>query len=349
MQQFRCTACHSKVFFENVLCLTCGSALGFDEDTMSIVTLQSSELEQAGYRRARSPRGAVLYYCSNNAHGVCNWLTSDGSPGRLCRGCRLNRTIPNLSEPGNLQAWRDLEQAKKRLLYSLLRLNLSFDDAAGVSQPLTFDFVADSMTGHLDGVVTIDVNETDAVKRERQRQQFQEPYRTLLGHARHESGHFFWPALVERPGRLDEFRRLFGDERADYGAALAQHYEAGPPGDWHERHLSAYASSHPWEDWAETWAHYLHMVEAIDTAEAEGFAPRPAGFRWSALWSIRGARPDSYGATSFKSLLERWIPLTLSLNNLSRSLGHLDFYPFVIPEPACRKLDFVHRVVTRQR
>lgn len=347
MKQFRCTSCKSKVFFENVLCLTCGSPLGFDEDTMSIVTLEAKRANEAGFRRASEPRGPVLHYCSNSVHGVCNWLMADGRPGTLCRGCQLNRTIPNLSEPGNLQAWRDLEHAKKRLLYSLIRLDLSFDHVPAGSQPLTFDFIANSKTGHLDGVVTIDVNETDAVERERQRQQFQEPYRTLLGHARHESGHFFWPLLVERPGRLDEFRRLFGDERADYGAALARHHDVGPAADWKDHHLTAYASAHPWEDWAETWAHYLHMVDAIDTAEAEGFAPRPS--HWKKFWSTRYSRTDSYGEASFKSLLERWIPLTLSLNNLSRSLGHADFYPFVIPEPACRKLDFIHRVVTRLR
>lgn len=349
MKQFRCTACKSKVFFENVLCLTCRSALGFDESAMSIVTLEPKRPDDAGYRIAGKPRAARLYCCCNSEHGVCNWLTTDGSPGALSRACRLNRTIPNLSEPGNLQAWRDLEHAKKRLLYSLLRLDLPFDDIAAGNQPLTFDFVANSMTGHLDGVVTIDVNETDAVERERQRQQFQEPYRTLLGHARHESGHFFWPSLIERAGRSQEFRRLFGDERTDYGAALARHHDNGPPADWKDRHLTAYASSHPWEDWAETWAHYLHMVDAIDTAEAEGFAPRPGGSRWSTILSVRRSQPDSYGKASFKSLLERWLPLTLSLNNLSRSLGHADFYPFVIPEPARRKLDFVHRVVTRQR
>jgi len=349
MKQFRCKTCKSNVFFENVLCLTCGSSLGFDERSMSIVTLEASGDEEVGYRRVGQQHGRVMHYCANSEHGVCNWLTTDVDHGTLCRGCRLNRTIPNLSKPGNHQAWRDLEHAKKRLLYSLLRLNLPFDDVTAGNHPLTFDFVANSATGHLDGVVTIDVNETDAVERERQRQQFQEPYRTLLGHARHESGHYYWPSLVERTGRLDEFRRLFGDERADYAAALDHHHDNGPPAAWQDRHLTAYASSHPWEDWAETWAHYLHMVDAIDTAEAEGFSTRPSGFRWSAIFSIRHAQADSYGEASFQSLLERWIPLTLSLNNLSRSLGHADFYPFVIPTAACRKLDFVHRVVTRQR
>lgn len=349
MKQFRCMTCKSKVFFENDLCLSCGSSLGFDARSMSVVTLEARGRGEAGYHRVGLVRGPAYHYCSNIQHGVCNWLTTDASPGTLCRGCKLNRTIPNLSEPGNLQAWRDLEHAKKRLLYSLLRLNLPFDDSVDGHQPLTFDFVANSMTGHLDGVVTIDVNETDAVERERQRQQFQEPYRTLLGHARHESGHYYWPSLVERAGRLDEFRRLFGDERADYAAALDQHHDSGPPAGWQERHLTAYASSHPWEDWAETWAHYLHMVDAIDTAEAEGFVSRPAASGWRALFSLRHAQADSYGEADFRSLLERWIPLTLSLNNLSRSLGHSDFYPFVIPEPACRKLDFVHRVVTSRR
>ena len=189
-------------------------------------------------------------------------------------------------------------------------------------------------TGHLDGVITIDVMEADAVERERQRLQFGEPYRSLLGHLRHESGHFYWKVLVAEAGKQDAFRALFGDERKDYGAALARHHAEGPPPDWSANHVSAYASSHPWEDWAETWAHYLHMVSAVDTAEAEGMEPRASGLIFGAAWPFKSY--DVYREETFDALIERWIPLSIALNNMSRGMGHDDFYPFVIPAPASR-------------
>ena len=58
-----------------------------------------------------------------------------------------------------------------------------------------------------------------------------------------------------------------------YAAALQAHYaKGGDVGPWAERHVSAYASAHPWEDWAETWAHYLHMMDAVDTALGFGMS-----------------------------------------------------------------------------
>jgi hypothetical protein len=344
MKLFKCHHCGARVFFENNACVGCGHALGFDPGAIAIVTLAPAEAPEGGYTIAGRPSGEIVHYCANADHGVCNWLTTEA--GGLCRACLLNRTIPNLSEPGNLEAWRELELAKKRLIYSLLRFGLPFDTASGAPQDLAFDFVQDATTGHFDGVVTINVNEADAVERERQRQQFQEPYRSLLGHLRHESGHYYWPLLVEG-GELERFRALFGDEREDYGAALARHHEAGPPGDWPLRYLTAYASTHPWEDWAETWAHYLHMVDSLDTADADGLDPRAAGIRRGAMWSFESA--DVYGSLSFSELIERWVPLTVALNSLSRSMGHADFYPFVLSPPALEKLAFVHALLVERR
>jgi hypothetical protein len=290
----------------------------------------------------RTRRG--VRYCSNAVHGACNWLTPHDGPER-CFACQMNRTIPNLSEPGNIVAWRDLERAKKRLVYGLLRFRLPLavtSAAAHEKGPLTFDFARNTVTGHRDGVITIDVLEADAVERERQRQRFGEPYRALLGHLRHESGHFYWALLVEAAGQLDEFRRLFGDERQDYAAALARHHSRSPA-NWQGAHVSAYASAHPWEDWAETWAHYLHLVDAVDTAEAEGMEPRATGFSLSTIFANK--KPDVYADATFAALIERWTPLAIGLNSLSRSIGHADFYPFVIPPPVVEKLAFVHQVV----
>ncbi len=348
MKNFSCTGCGRKVYFENTFCVVCGHALGFDADTLSMAAMATDAGDASLYHRVemgQAPLGleGQLRYCANASYGVCNWLTPAASASRFCPACDLNRTIPNLSEPGSLAAWRELERAKKRLVYSLLRFGLPLDAAASGNGRLTFDFARNTTTGHLDGVISIDILEADGVERERQRQQFDEPYRSLLGHLRHESGHFYWMVLVEASGRLDAFRALFGDERDDYAQALGRHRGIGPPFDWQARHVSAYASAHPWEDWAETWAHYLHMVDALDTAEAEGMEPRAHGLRFGATWPFE--RNDIYREETFDALLTRWVPLTIAMNSMSRSIGHQDYYPFVISDAATRKLAFVHQVI----
>jgi hypothetical protein len=334
MKHFSCSACGNRVYFENVACLRCGHALGFDAELQAMAALEPRADDPSLFRRMTAATADVRY-CANSFFGVCNWLTPAGSHA-LCRACNLNRTIPNLSEHGSLQA-------KKRLVYSLIRFDLPFQTVDSGQGALTFDFVRSAMTGHLDGVVTIDIMEADAVERERQRQQFGEPYRSLLGHLRHESGHFYWRVLVSATGLLDEFRALFGDERANYAHAIAQHYALGPQAGWDTRYVSAYASAHPWEDWAETWAHYLHMVDTLETAEASGMEPRTAGIAFGAAWPFKTY--DIYREETFEALLERWIPLTLAMNNLNRSMGHDDFYPFVVPPAAVKKLAFVHDAI----
>lgn len=343
MRQFSCTACGNRVHFENDTCVSCGRFLGFDADEMTLIALEPAGSDANSFHRFGDQGLHRLRYCGNHEHGVCNWLTTVDDPNGLCAACDLNRTIPNLSEPGNGAAWQALEQAKKRLVYSLLRFGLPTDGAAAGKGRLTFDFIRGALTGHADGLITIDVSEADSVQRERQKQMFNEPYRSLLGHLRHESGHFYWTLLVEAAHKLDEFRRLFGDETPDYGEALAAYHARGPADEWQGRFVSAYASAHPLEDWAETWAHYLHMVDAIDTAEAVGLEPRAAGLLLGAAWPFKPY--DIYREETFQAMVERWVPLTLAMNDLSRSLGHPDFYPFVIPPPAYEKLAFVHRVI----
>ncbi len=343
MRNFACANCGNTIYFENVACLKCSKLVGFDAATLTVVALDEVEPGSGLFKTFKSNGKGVLRYCSNAGHGVCNWLTPAEDANTLCGACDLNRTIPNLSEQGSLGAWTQLERAKKRLVYSLHRFGLPLD--AGKTPPgrLTFDFARNTTTGHLDGVVSIDIMETDAVERERMRQQFGEPYRTLLGHLRHESGHFYWSMLVEGTAHIDKFRTLFGDERQSYADALERHHAGGTPANWQTQFVSAYASSHPWEDWAETWAHYLHMTEAIDTADSAGMEPRAAGLNFGALWPFK--RYDIYREETFQSLKDRWIPLTIAMNRISRSMGHNDFYPFVIPGPAYDKLAFVHHVV----
>ena len=343
MKSFACTNCGNKVYFENTFCLKCNLPLGFQPEKLSMISLESAGPGTGLYRQAKGRDGGQVRYCSNQVHGVCNWLTSSHDKTGFCVACDLNRTIPNLSEQGSLAAWRHLERAKKRLVYSLLHFGLPLDAGMDGKGKLTFDFARNTVTGHLDGVISVDIMEADAVERERQRQYFDEPYRSLLGHLRHESGHFYWMVLVEAGNRFDEFRTLFGDERRDYAAALANHQTNGPARDWQSRHVSAYASVHPWEDWAETWAHYLHMIDALDTAESEGMEPRSAGFSLGSIWPFK--KYDVYREEAFAALMERWIPLTIAMNRISRSMGHADFYPFVIPAAAKDKLGFVHKVI----
>jgi hypothetical protein len=345
MKSFACPRCRNKVYFETIKCLKCKQALGFDAATLSMVAVEGVTAEDARVRKPNE-NGGGLRSCANAGHGVCNWLTTSADANGLCVACDLNRTIPNLSEAGSLPAWRDLERAKKRLVYSMLRFGLPLDASAAGRGRLTFDFARNIGTGHLGGVITIDVIEADAVEREKQRQHFGEPYRTLLGHLRHESGHFYWMVLIEAANRLDEFRAMFGDERQNYQAGLAGHHAGAVPADWQALHVSAYSSSHPWEDWAETWAHYLHMIDAVDTAESEGMEPRAAGFSLGSIWPFK--KTDIYREESFHTLMERWIPLTIAMNSISRSMGHEDFYPFVISAAVYDKLAFVHRIIREE-
>ena len=340
MKTFNCGACGNTVYFENVQCLRCGHALGFDSRRLDMTAL--APVDGGLFRQIRKGYSATVSYCANADHGVCNWVVRSDAPTPFCCACEPNRTIPDLSDPSNLRAWGEFEIAKKRLIYSLLRLGLPLEGSAVGKGPLTFDFVNDALTGHLDGVITISVGEADAVERERQRQAMAETYRSLLGHLRHESGHYYWMLLIGGTGWLEEFRALFGDEQEDYPAALERH-GAGPPPDWSLRHVSAYASAHPWEDWADTWAHYLHMVDALDTAAGHKIEPRNLWGSRRTVWSVKVF--DAYRTHSFKALIERWIPLALVLNDINRSMGHGDFYPFTLPETAITKLEFVHRVI----
>ena len=292
---------------------------------------------------------AAWRFCENAAHDVCNWMVPVRSAERFCAACRHNRVIPDLGRDGNLMRWRKLEEAKHRLFYTLLRLRLPLADRR--DDPgfgLGFDFLEDLpgqppgsprvMTGQDDGVITLNIAEADDAVREGLRQKMGEPYRTLLGHFRHESGHYFWDRLVRDGGHLDACRALFGDDRADYEAALRRHYAHGPPPDWQARTISAYATSHPWEDFAETWAHYLHIVDTLETARAFAMDLRP--HEGAAQGDL-----DPYAARSIDDLVACWLPLVFAMNSLNRSMGQGDLYPFVLSPPVVGKLGFIHALV----
>lgn len=345
MRNFRCQ-CGAVVYFENNRCLNCGAELAFDPAIMDM--------------RSRPDTVTDWQLCANGRdYGVCNWLAEQDCAG-FCRACCLNETIPNLSEPRNLALWKKLEQAKRRLIYSLLHLGLPVEPQRAGGEGMAFRFIEDwkngapdedaayerVMTGHCLGTITINLLEADPSAREEMREQMNESYRTLLGHFRHESGHYYWGSLIEGAGRLEAFRALFGDERAGYAEALDRYYAEGPRPGWEADHVSAYASAHPWEDWAETWAHYLHMIDTLETAVVHGvvFAETDG--------VARRFRENYYAALSeapFTVVLDAWSDLALTLNDLNRSMGLPDAYPFVITPSVAGKLAFVHGLLNEGR
>lgn len=336
MRAFSCPTCAQLVYFENTLCLRCGSDLGFDPDDGEIVLRDSEK-----YR-----------LCANVDLAACNWLVRANDPEDLCRSCRLTNTRPDLTDPDDAAAFAAAEAAKRRLVFQLLDLRLPVvwrdeDPAHGVGFELLSSRFEAVTTGHDDGVITVDLAEGDDAHRERTRHELGEPYRTLLGHLRHEVGHHYWVVLVDRAGRHDEFRALFGDERDDYRAALERHYATGPTPGWEEDYVSAYATAHPWEDWAETFAHYLHVRDTLQTAAAFGVI-----VTGPATSDRRGVDPDLIAAPAnaladqdLQPLLTEWFPLTYALNALNRSMGRDDLYPFVLSPKAVAKLAFVHDLV----
>jgi hypothetical protein len=353
---FRCQSCNQVVFFENTQCVNCGATLGFLPDSFLMSALEPA---RDGAWRPLALRSQPHLYrmCRNySREQVCNWMLPADSQQALCAACRFNRTIPDLSVTGNRVLWQRLETGKRRLIYSLLRLGLPLvskqeDPAAG----LAFAFQGDAdplftentqtMTGHAQGLITINIAEADDAWRERMRQNMAEPYRTILGHFRHESGHYYWYRLARSPGWLLDFRQSFGDESMDYASAMQQHYQQGPPADWQSRFVSRYAAAHPWEDWAETWAHYLHIIDVLETAWVFRLRVSPPNGRQNEMASAPDF--DPYQVTSFDQLIEQWLPLTYAVNSLNRSMGQPDLYPFVLAPEALSKISFVHQAIRR--
>jgi hypothetical protein len=349
---FTCTHCGQILYFENSQCEKCHYPLGFESKQLQLVPLVAQPEGQT-FRIYNEPEasGSTFTYCANHEHDVCNWLVPTDSATPFCTACALNRTIPNLSKPDALSRWRNIEVAKHRLVYSLLCLHLPVvSKDVYPEEGLQFDFKADEgpkpsdrvLTGHDNGLITININEADDIKREQARQAMHEVYRTLLGHFRHEVGHYYWDRLIDNSPNLEECRQVFGDEREDYGEALKRHYAQGAPPDWQQHYISAYATSHPWEDWAETWAHYLHIIDTLQTAYAFGLRVDPLNA--TPDQGLHAAIQDPYQLADFGQIMAMWLPLTFALNSLNRSMGQPDPYPFIISPAVVDKLAFIHRV-----
>ncbi len=345
--------------------MQCQRELGFLPDRLQLAPLtavadQKWTSEYAPDRLYRK--------CSNYlAHHVCNWMVADDDDHEFCLSCRLNKIIPNLNNAANYKRWHRMERAKRRTLYNLFRLGLSVVDRK--SDPvngLEFRFMEDIkrydpcseelitykqiVTGHQTGTITINIQEADHSHREAVRENMNEPYRTTLGHVRHETGHFFWYRLIASSPFHDHFRELFGDERNDYQQSVQHYYENGPRSNWQENFISAYASSHAWEDWAETWAHYLHITDTMETAYDFGLSieghvlPPPLN-----IGDDKKVFANEYLHTmAFDDLLTDWMRLTILMNALNRSMGLRDAYPFSVSAGVADKLRFVHQVIAAQ-
>lgn len=319
MKNFQCN-CGQPLFFENTVCLACNERVAFDPDTFTMGPINGRRL------------------CKNGLdYEVCNWIVTNPESS-YCTSCELNHTIPNLLDPDRRRWWKSLEHAKRRLIYSLISLRLPIVSKHDSVSGLAFKFIEDKRTnpevyedyvttGHSNGMITINIAEADDVSREISRQFSGELYRTLLGHFRHESGHYYFLTLIELSGQLSEFRKIFGDERQDYAAALENYYSNKANLVKDPESISLYAQSHPLEDWAEVWAHYLHMYDTLDTASFYGMQ------QGSAQWD------------DIDQLLAKWAELSMMLNSLNRSMGLEDAYPFTLSETAKSKLRFVHGLI----
>lgn len=317
---------------------------------MDLGTLEKREGDQ--WRVASRSSTAGLYrLCANGTqYQVCNWMVPVQGAHSLCEACRLNQVIPDLSFAGNLDRWRKFENAKRRVWYTIKNLGLETDATkSGATPPLRFSFLADTpegprvIIGHSNGLITLAVAEADDDVREKRRVALKEVYRTLLGHIRHEIAHYYWALLIESSPWRPPFRELFGDDTADYSGALQSYYTQGPPPDWNLHHVSAYASAHPWEDWAETFAHYLHIRDMVETGSSFGLSLQPRHPAAPAMSTDLKNIDDA--SQSFDCIVTAWFPLTFALNEINRGMGLPDIYPFVLSGLALKKLRFVHDVI----
>ncbi|MFO1341235.1 MAG: putative zinc-binding metallopeptidase [Burkholderiaceae bacterium] len=340
MRIFECGRCGATAFFDNVSCVACGAALGFVPAESQMVAFDDAPDGDA-WPRAVDPSQALRPCANRLSHNACNWMLDQDDAAALCRCCRLSLVIPDLGQAGHRERWLAVEAAKRRLVYGAGQLGLRLSPKTGEqdTQGLAFRILAPEgasapvQTGHAQGLITLNLDEADDVQREATRAAFNEPWRTLLGHLRHELGHYlFHRWIAPAPALLKAWRQAFGDERTDYAAALSAYHEGGPPADWARCHVSAYASAHPHEDWAETAAHVLLIADGLETATSWGLRLRSQAAEAAPLWS-----PDQL--EHFDSLvIAQWLPVAQFLNAMDRSLGLRDGYPFLLPPAVVDKL-----------
>ena len=347
MKVFECGHCNHPLFFENISCENCGHSCGYRDDDRLMLTFDPLKASLI------SDREKIEYkYCKNKEYGICNWLLVKEDEHDYCNACQLNRTIPNLSDKKNFPKWQNLEVAKHRLIYQLQKIGLELPSKMVNKEGLCFDFIAkrnnpEIMTGHANGIITILLREADSVSREQIRKELQEPFRTLIGHLRHEVGHYFWNRLVfNNQAVLPTFRAIFGIEEANYNDALQTYYKHGAPHNWQESFISKYATSHPWEDWAETWAHYLHIMDMVETAHFFRLSINPNEISQTMKTEVTF---DPYVVKDFQTIIDICVPLSFAVNSINRAMGIPDVYPFVITSEVIKKMSFIHELLLPNR
>lgn len=324
MRAFSCRVCDNPLYFENSVCVSCGTELGYSREEHDIVPLGEDKTYV-------DSDGSTWHVCVNLPLSGCTWLTPE--EGQECFSCLLTKTRPNDEDLVGLSQYPVAERAKRHLVVELDNLGLpvtpkSEDPDGGLAFDLLSSVDEDVVIGHEDGLITINLAESDDAYREKMRVDLAEPYRTMLGHMRHEIGHYYESVLAVGDA-LDRVRETFGDDEKDYQAEIERHYDEGPPENWEDDYISRYATMHPYEDFAETWAHVLHIRDTIDTARANG------------LTTV-----DIDAFSSFRDVVTGvWIPLSIGLNQINRSMGEPDLYPFILPETVLDKLDLVYDLV----
>jgi len=351
MKIFNCV-CGNKLFFENSFCLSCQREVGWCEvcDGMHAV-----EPEATGGYQCTNCQSRVVKCFNYATYDVCNRMIANTGQNQasqqLCHYCQLTETIPDLSVPGNITKWYELEVAKRRLLHLLDLMGLPYGSRTEHFElPLSFDFKEDIkpavigwmkigkeekvFTGHANGKITINIQEADPVEREKLRVAFGETQRTLIGHFRHEIGHYYWQLLVQ--GKDEKaYKVVFGDpESPTYSQAMDLYYKNGPKANWANSYISAYATMHSWEDFAETWGTYLDMYAVLDTAENTDLLQMPG---------------EDLPDTQLETMLSRYADLSLKVNEVNRSLGLPDLLPETFSFPVVEKLRYIHRLIKRNR
>ncbi|KAA5539180.1 hypothetical protein FYK55_24995 [Roseiconus nitratireducens] len=327
MRNFDCR-CGAALFFHSEQCVRCKSATAMCANCRQVAAVD--DLNDGTVQCSNC--GTHMRFCGNRVqNAICNGGVRAESADALCRYCSLNQIVPDLSMPGNREKWLSIERAKHRVLYDVDRIGFPIITDAGDGRAiLRFEFKSSTAepvtTGHTSGLITMNIAEADSVQREQTRVQFGEPQRTLVGHFRHELGHYFWDVCVN-PSRLDEYRQLFGDERnPDYVTAQQQYYSGGPPDDWWTTYVSEYATMHSWEDFAETFNAYLDMIAIVGT---------------SAHFHRLRVDADVDGG-DFQQLLTAYQDIGIVANELNRDMGMLDLVPEVFTPPVVQKMRFVH-------
>jgi hypothetical protein len=336
MKRFFCQ-CGHEVNFHDLNCSHCARDLCYDPD---IQTMWSGEILLDGFFQSASDKDkkpVKFTLCENRYQLIgCNWALSRHSDDNNCQciSCRTTRMIPNQDILKNGFRLQRLEQAKRRLMHTLLQLELITSQDFDAHQTLKFDFLEDKrtnpdvaiehlITGHANGLITINAAEADEGFLHTMKEQMNERYRTLLGHFRHEIGHYFWDKILGTDNNLESFREVFGDEREDYEEALQKYYKTNGNQFWRSRFITPYAGSHPHEDWAESWAHYLHIVDTLETAVSYGL-------------SVYEPQEND-----FDDWFAEWGRVAQVMNALNRSMGLAAPYPFKLSEVVVGKLRFI--------